>query len=480
MARALYKTLAEDLAVRVHSGALRPGDRLPSVRELSRDRGLSITTVLRAYRRLEDKGVIVARPRSGYFVDRAITTLPMPRVTRRPLQSQRVRTQDLIRDVLAATLDSKLTPFGAALPSPDLLPLNKLHRLAARVVRRNTVPAGMAIEPQGFAVLRQAIARQMIDAGCALPPDELIVTNGCMEALSLALRAVAFAGDTVAIESPVYYGIPLMIESLGMKVLEMPMSGEKGLDLKVVASLLERQIPAAFIVGANFQNPLGSVMADADKRTLVELLAHHRVPLIEDDIQGDLAHPEGPRPKALKAFDQWHNVIYCSSFSKTLAPGYRIGWVAPGRWYDAVWQLKLTTSAGSSAAAQLAIAEFLDTGAYHHHLRQLRRRMQEGMHHALSAIARYWPKARATHPEGSFILWIEMPAGVDAVKLYRDALAHGISIAPGPIFSASGRYRNHLRINCGHIWNDRLNAAMMELGQLIESQIGAQALSAEF
>lgn len=470
MADTLFEEVVEHVSAQLKSGALRAGDRLPSVRGLSRGRGVSVTTVLHAYRRLEDEGLVEARPRSGYFVREAMPPMPAPRTGRGSLRSRQVRTQDLIRTVLTANRDAGLVPFSDASPSSDWLPLGRLHRLTARAMRRDGELAGMSIEPQGLAPLRQAIARQMVDAGCPTAPEAIIVTNGCIEALSLALRAVARAGDTVVIESPVYYGIPLMLQRLGMRALEVPVSADGGMDLGALTRVLERETPAAAIVGANFQNPVGAAMDDGDKRRLTELLARHRVPLIEDDLYGDLAYPGRPRPKALKAFDAAENVLYCSSFSKTLAPGYRIGWIAPGRWFDMVWQLKMTTSLGSAAPVQLGVAEFLDTGAYRHHLRQLQGRLQTSVQRARDVIARHWPPVRVTQPRGGYLLWAELPATVDAVALYQEALARGVGLTPGPIFSATGRYRHHIRLNCGHPWSSAIDNGLRTLGELVDAR----------
>lgn len=472
MTATLFETVVDQVVAQLDSGALTAGDRLPSVRAMSRAHKVSVNTVLHAYRRLEDEGRIEARARSGYFVRQTVRAMPVPRTARVALRAQRVRTQDLIRAVLAANADPELVPFGAASPAAAWLPLSRLHRVAARAVRRHSETAGMAIEPQGLAPLRQAIARQMIDTGCSVSPDAIIVTNGCMEAISLALRAVAHAGDSVAIESPVYYGIPLMLRRLGMNALELPVSATNGLDSGALERMLEHDKPAAAIIGANFQNPTGATISDADKLRLIALLARHRIPLIEDDLYGDLAHPEQPRPKALKAFDSAGNVMYCSSFSKTLAPGYRIGWIVPGGWFDTVWQLKLTTSLGSAAPVQLGIAEFLEAGAYRHHLRQLRHNLQVSVQRALAAIARHWPPVRVTHPRGGYLLWAELPSGVDAVKLYQVALQQRIGITPGPIFSATGRHRHHIRINCGHPWNPGLERGLRLLGDLVGAQSG--------
>lgn len=463
----LFESIIDRISAQIDSGALRSRDRLPSVRTMSRDLGVSVTTVLRAYRQMEDRGLIEAHQRSGYFV-RSRARLPEPPHTERiPLRAREVRTHVLVKRVLGANSDPQLVPLSAAAPSATWLPLVRLHRMTARALRHNALAAGMEIEPQGVESLRRSIARIMIDAGCRTPPDGILITNGCIEALSLALRAVATAGDSVIIESPVYYGIPMMLQRLGMKALEVPVSAEHGIDLETFEQLLNRETPAAAIVGANFQNPTGAVMSDADKRRLVELAARHRLPLIEDDLYGDLRHPDQPRPRALKAFDDADRVIYCNSFSKMLAPGYRIGWIAPGRWFEQVWQLKLTSSMGTAAPLQLGVTEFLEEGAYRHHVRQLSQRVHTSLQRAQDLIADEWPRLRMTRPSGGYLLWVELEGHVDALSVYSEALKKGIGVTPGPIFSATGRHRHHIRLNCGHPWTPRFEKGLRDLGTLI-------------
>jgi DNA-binding transcriptional MocR family regulator len=284
--------------------------------------------------------------------------------------------------------------------------------------------------------------------------------------LHICLRAVARRGDTVALESPAYYGLLQLIESLGIRAIEIPAHPRSGMDLDVLEEVLSRHRIKACLAIPNFNNPLGSAMPDEAKERLVAMLARRDVPLIEDDIYGDLQFGE-TRPRAAKAFDTHGLVMLCSSFSKTVAPGYRVGWAAPGRFREEVEQLKFAQSVATATLPQMAIAEFLENGGYDHHLRALRRRLAAQVARMSEAIAEHFPPGtRVSRPAGGFVLWVELPPGASALALHERALARGISIAPGPIFSAKHRFSNYIRVSCGYPWSDLHDHAVRTLGRL--------------
>ena len=256
---------------------------------------------------------------------------------------------------------------------------------------------------------------------------------------------------------------------MGLKVLEIP-SDSEGMNLAVLDYAIRNNPVSACITIANFNNPLGSLMPDDKKRELVRFLAEHGIPLIEDDVYGDLAY--GPsRPVSTKAFDESGLVLYCSSFSKTLAPGYRVGWIAPGRFKEKVTQLKALLNVASSSPTQLAIAEFLTNGGYDHHLRKIRRVYARQTALVREAVARHFPPGiRVSRPEGGYILWVELPEGKDAFRLYEAALLEGIGIAPGTIFTLGDRYRNCFRLNAA-FWSESTEQALETLGGLVETLI---------
>jgi DNA-binding transcriptional MocR family regulator len=468
----LYEQIANRIQHLIQEGTLQAGDRLPSVRKLHEQWSVSISTVLEAYRLLEDRGLIAARPQSGYYVKPQSHRPSEPQQTAPAIKPRHVD-NSLGFQVICSIRDSQTVKLGAAIPSMELLPIPALNRLTGQILRQHQVLAHSYDVPPGCESLRHEVARRLMDAGCSVSPDEIVTTNGTFESVFLSLRAVTQPGDTVAIESPTYYGLLEALEILHLKALELPTHPREGISLPHLEAVLQKRQIAACAIVSNFSNPLGTCMGDAKKQALVELLARHEVPLIEDDIYGDL-YFEGTRPKALKAFDQNGLVLYCSSCSKTLSPGLRVGWAVAGRYQAKLEQLKWVINQTTAIAPQLTVAAFLSNGGYDRHLRQLRRAYQSQMLRMVQAICDYFPaESRVTRPSGGHVLWVELPPGFNSLGLYETALRHHVSIAPGVIFSPSGGYGNCFRLNAGLPWSDEVDRAMQTLGDLIRQQMRA-------
>jgi DNA-binding transcriptional MocR family regulator len=466
----LYKQVALRISELVEHGTLRPGDRVPSVRRYSEQQSVSIATVMQAYRLLENRGIIEARPQSGYYVRaQRWSPAPEPGMTKPPPRAINVRVTDLVMQVIKDSRDPNVVRLSTTLPSPELVPMKELNRITASVGRRAPLTANSYDPPPGNRTLRVQIARRAIEAGCTLAPDDIITTIGATEALNLCLRAVAGPGDVIAIESPTFFGILQIIESLGMKVCEIPTYPRNGICLDELAARLKCCRIKACVFTPNFSNPLGSCMPDEKKKQLVKLLADRKIPLIEDDIYGNLGFSP-TRPKAAKAFDEHGWVMLCDSFTKTLSPGYRVGWVAPGRFKARVEFLKFVNTSASPCLPQMAIAEFLQNGGYDHHLRKIRRFYAGQMQRMSETISRYFPVGtKVTRPTGGVALWIELPPRVNALTLYQQAIAEKISIAPGPLFSAKQKFQNFFRISCANPWTNTIEAAVRRLGEMTKS-----------
>jgi DNA-binding transcriptional MocR family regulator len=470
-----YLALANALEIQVRANVFRPGDRLPSVRSLCRDHRLSLETVLHSLRVLEDRGLVEARPRSGFYI-KLRHRLPEPLTQPLRLEASPVEVSKLRYQAFSIGRSKEVIPLSVAVPSSEILPTAKLGRMISAIARSASAEVVNYAEPAGHHKLRQQLARRSSDWGCLMKPEDFIVTNGTAEAIALALRTVCPPNSAVLVESPTYYGILEMIENLGLRVVELPTDPQTG----VSPDDIERSIQSVPKIGAcllvtNYSNPLGCTMSVEKKKNLVSILAKYQVPLIEDDIYGDLCPPGDRRPVTSKAFDTENLVLLCSSISKTLAPGLRVGWIAPGRFRDQVLQLKTNQTLACPTITQLAIAEFLEHGSYDAHLRKIRRFFSNQLQLFSSAIAQYFPSPiRVSRPQGGFVLWIEFEAKLDTTKLAARALnRHQIAIAPGCIFSANGRnFRNCMRISCGHPYSDRMEQAIRTLAALVRERRG--------
>ncbi|NCT82903.1 MAG: PLP-dependent aminotransferase family protein [Comamonadaceae bacterium] len=470
-----YRQLADEIAGLIERGALRPGDRLPSVRQTQAVRGCSAATVFQAYHLLESRGLVRAAERSGYFV--APAPPPPPAPSRR--EPQPVAVSELVFQLLGTGGHEIHAPLGSAFPSPALFPLDGLRRALAAGNRR-TDPAELIQQlPGGHAGLRRQIALRYLRQGLSIAPDEIVLTDGALEGLNLSLQLLTRPGDAVLIESPGFYAALQALERLGLRAVEVPADPAEGADLDAMAELIDRHAPRACWLMTSFSNPTGSLMPPDKKRALVALLERHGIPLIEDDVYAELPHEGGP-PLPARAYATRGEVLHAGSFAKTLAPGYRVGWVAAGRFAPALLRAKLSQSLSGSWPAQAAIAHYLEGGDYDRHLRALRRALAEQQRALRAAVLRHFPAGtRVTRPLGGYFLWVELPesagGGHDSLALHRAALAEGISLAPGPLFSAAGDFRNCLRLNSGQPWTPALARAVARLGELIRSQCAGSA-----
>jgi DNA-binding transcriptional MocR family regulator len=466
----LYRQLADDFVTSIRNGVLGPGERVPSVRQLSRDRGLSAATVVHAYEILEAEGFIETRPRSGFYVSgqwraqerAAAAPKAVPRTTR-------VDVSELVFQVLESVRNRDLVPLGSAFPSPALFPFGRLARCLSLSVRSMDPWRTVQDLPPGNAELRVQIARRYLRSGARVSPDEVVITSGALEALNLCLQVLTQPGDIVAIESPAFYACLQAIEALRLRAVEIPTHPRDGVDVGALARVLEEHPVRACWLMTNFQNPLGALVPEEARREIVRLLEKHDVPLIEDDVYAELYFGRR-RPKPAKAFDRKGLVLHCGSVSKCLAPGYRIGWVSAGRYSTALQRRKVMSSLSTSIPAQDAIAMYLSEGGYERHLAALRRSLAAQQAAALESIAKHLPQGyRVIRPEGGYFLWIELPAGHDAIEIHRAALERGFSVAPGPIFSAKRQFRNCLRLNTGHPWTPAFDAAVRKLGEILRT-----------
>lgn len=461
-----YRRVEKQVMALIESEAIRPGDKLPSLRKLSGQLGVSIATVSQAYLELEKKGVIASRERSGFFLSSSATRMPAPASRPRPALVPTVGTRSgLIQKVLEALGNRSLLPFGVVCPAEELLPAKTLARLLGATLRSNPARALDYAPVAGDTELRRQVALRALEAGISITPEEILITSGAMEGLAIALRALTKPGDNVLIQSPSYFCLLQLLENCGLRAIEIP-SATSGIDPQDVRRAIERFDIRAAILVPNFNNPDSSLTGDVQKAEIVGLLAERNIPLVEDDVYGEIFFGE-QRPATCKSFDTDGEVIYCSSFSKTIAPGYRVGWMIPGRYYAKALDLKTTTNICTASPNQMAIAAFLREGYFERHLRRLRSAIHNQMEALLLSLHRHFPaETCASFPTGGASVWVELPAGIDAVNYFYQARELGIGLAPGPIFSTQDKYNNFIRLSCTGVWNEQLEDGVKRLGEL--------------
>jgi DNA-binding transcriptional MocR family regulator len=468
----LYEEVAAQIIHMIDSGALAVGSRAPSVRSLAAQLKVSISTVIAAYRVLENRGRLQARPQSGFYV-RALRreNVAEPRMSRPPQTPSDVTVGDLRLLLLTEFGQPGIIAMGASNGAVSDWSMKAVHSLMNSISRSQPLLSAAYAPPAGMLRLRQQVARWYVRAGCALSPDDVVITCGALEAIHLCLRAVTSPGDTVALESPTYWGILQTIEMLGLKALEIPTHPRTGPSLDALEVVLGQNLIKAVVLIPTVHNPLGSIMPEENRRRLVEMIRKADVALIEDDIYADLGYAPA-RPRACRSYDDadsaTSNVMVCGGFSKTVAPSLRIGWCAPGKWLKEVTRTKAWLNIAAPTLPQLALAQFMQDGGYERHLRKVTAIYRRQVDRMSELLAEHFPpETRITRPQGGFLLWAVLPEIIDSVALHHQAIQSAISICPGIVFSATNKYRNCIRLNCGLLWTPQVEQAIPTLGKLI-------------
>jgi len=466
-----YTRIASSLSDMIRNGVLVAGQRMPSLRQLSAQHNVSMGTAVQVYRQLEDDGLIVSRERSGYFVrDTHMEPRDLqPQITALPDTPQLASHAQLNFGLLrAARMPGVLSLGIVATPVGEYLPQSSLARALSSVCRKEISSPVSYGDFQGYLPLRIQIARRMIDAGCHIAPDEILITNGCQESMFLAFSVITKPGDTVMLESPTYFGAIHILETLGVKALEIPTDPTNGIDLDAVERAIKKHRITAAMCMPVCQNPLGASMPEKNKQRLVEIFEKENIPLIENDAMGELIYKR-PRPCAAKSFDRTGNVIFCSSFSKTLGPGHRVGWIIPGKFAQSINYLKAVNNGGSAIWMQMAIAEMLSRSGYIQALNKSLNNYKERVTTIRNWVKQYFPQGtRVSKPQGGYLLWVEFPESVKTIELFERLLEKKIAIASGEVFSPNAVYKHHIRLNCGEEASDldRVHEAIKTIGAL--------------
>ncbi|MAD44809.1 MAG: GntR family transcriptional regulator [Oceanospirillaceae bacterium] len=438
-------------------------ERLPSIRALCQQHGLSKATVQHALQRLEAQGLLEARPKSGYYV--APQASARPPQTQQPLEAPRPATvSELFSDIMSRCAAFDILPESdSGDPPAGIVTLNRAIGRALR--RQNSQDHQYYDQPGGDQSLRQQVALHQNRRGWPVSADELCITSGCQNGLFLALMACCQRGDVVAVESPGFYGALQLLEQLGLRVVEVPSSVVTGMDMDALAEVLKRWRVSACIVSPAFATPGGALMPAENAERLLALAEAHDLAVIEDDIYADTAFGTVPLP--VKARDKNDRVILCSSFSKSLSRDLRLGWIAGARWHQQIVQLKLVTQLAGNRALQQGVADFMEDGGYTTHLRRLRQALQQQRNQLLSTLHQWPMEVRTSSPQGGIAVWAELPQQTDLLQVYGNARDQGVVITPGPLFSSSGRFKHCLRIGFAHPWTPARRQALSTLAELL-------------
>lgn len=466
-----YRQLADSVQGMIEQGTLRAGDRLPSLRRMARDYRVSVTTVMSAYEVLENRSLVDARDRSGFFVRARISSAErLPRRQVGNVAPCRIERPDIYEEVVSAINDPTIVPLGCAVPSKVVIPEKRLTSISAAVLRKYGAEAFSYSVSPGRPELRHQIVKRMLTAGVVTDHSKVIITSGATESLCVALEAVTKPGDLVAVETPTFFGILRIIEDMGLKVVEIPVSPSEGIDLDTLESAAAKHAIKACVVQPNFQNPTGNLMTAADRSRLVKLANKNDFVIIEDDLYADLAH-DGNRPTSLMSHDTEGRVIHCGGVSKTIAPGLRVGWLVSENHHSKLQSVKHVRYMANPTLSELIVATFLSDGGYDRHLRRIRSAYQDNAIRMRDAIFAAFPEGtRVNSPIGGFVLWIQLPQSYDTEMLARDALQKRISMVPGSIFSASGNLKNSLRLSCGFPFSKTISDSIKTIGALCRNQ----------
>jgi len=476
-----YKQLAGEIERKIVDGTYKPGEKLLSIRKLHKQSNLSISTVYKTYMELETMGLIEARPKSGYYVNPiALQQLKAPVFKKQSPIPQKVSLSSMINSVVSAINNPDFLPLGNTALDTDLLPVKHFSRILRELSQKDLKTMIAYSLCEGDLELRRQLTLRTLGVIEGVTAEDIIITNGCTEAVALALLAITQPGDTIAIESPTNFSFLQLLKELGVLVMEVPTDPRNGVDIDELEKIFRHNKLKACLFMPNFHNPLGAVMLEENKQRLVRLLNRYEIPAIEDDISAELYFDE-QHPKPLKAYDKKGLVLTCSSFSKTLAPGLRIGWIIPGRRFkEKIQRLKGGTTVSTATLNQYLVMKFLASGAYERHLRSLRPALKKQAIRTTLAVNEYFPPdTRLAVPKGGSFLWIQLNPIVDAVKLYRKALDHYISVIPGVVCSNSRQFKNYIQLSYGAPFTQRMEKGIQTLGALISEYVAEGAFSDE-
>lgn len=439
-----YEVFTAVIEGQIRNGVLQSNDRLPSIREIKKRYTLSTSSVQAGFEYLVIRGLIESRPRSGYFVAERLNE-NIPEIKRKlPVV---VRDEVFMKNMmLTSKRISEPSSFNTAVPGDLLIPQKLILRTMQEVIREKGASLLRYYPSNGLELLRKQIAKQMRTHGCTLNPDELIITDGALQALTIALKSVTKAGDVVAVDSPCVFSVLEVIANLDLKVIEVPVDYRTGFDTEYFRKVCIENNIRALVVTPNFHNPTGIMMSDETKKELLNIAETYQLCIIENDMYSDL-YFDKKRPRCIKSFDEKGLVIMYSSFSKTLAPGIRLGWLYAGNFYSGAEKAKFVLGRSVSPVYQELILKLLQGGSYERHLRTFRKKLNQQAVLLLEILRKYFPENSYFHrPQGGYSIWGQMPENMDMEKFYEHCESNKVLFTPGDTFSLTDQYNHHFRI----------------------------------
>lgn len=462
----LYAQLAQDIQRRIRSGALPPGARLPTVRELASQLGVTRLTVHSAYSELQAGGWVEATVGRGTFVAANAEPAAVLPETGRDLSPPSV-----LNDMLRMARLPGMRSLAMADAAPDLYP----SRDFGRALEEALVSGGAAVmgytSSQGDPLLRTTLADLLRERAINAGPDEIMITSGVTQGLSLLARTLARPGDAVIVEQPTYLGLLNILSAQGIRAISVPID-DQGLVVEELEPLIQEQRPRFIYSIPVFQNPSGVCLSPARRAELLDLIGRYRIPLVEDDIYSQLVY-EGTAPPALKADDHNGLILHLGSFSKSLLPGARIGYlVAAPHMISRLVAAKQADDLCSPPLLQRALALFIQHGWLASHLRRVIPRYRERRDALMTAMAQYFPSGlRWTTPHGGFCSWVALPPNISIADLYLAATERGVAFAPGDVFFAERPPHPYMRLAFSSLPPELISEATQILGQIIGSHL---------
>lgn len=458
----LYSGIAASIERQIRNGALKTGDKLPSVRKLSMEKNANPGTIVKAYFELEKKQLIESRPQSGYYVSFA------DRYNRHPSPglSAPANAEGSVAEIFYTVFNNRAAEINLSSSqiAPDLLPIARLNKEMIAAIRK-LQNGGVAYSSTGNAKLKKQVARRSLSWGGNMKLEDIIPTSGSMDALTLCLSALLKPGDTIAVESPVNFGIINLAQMLRYRLLELPTNPITGMDISSLRKAIETKNIQLCLVMGNYSNPFGSCSPPEYQKELVSLLELHNIPLIEDDVFGEL-YFDRHIPTCCKTFDQTGNVLFCSSVSKILAGGYRVGWLAPGKYKERILRARPYHPQTCNTVTHEAVAGFMENNSYENYLKGIRQKLHINSLKYQHAVHQYFPEnIKLTQPNGGIHFWLELEKNKDAIRLYNKAMASRIGITPGRMYTMQNQFNNCFTLNFSPDLDTKVEKALSQLGR---------------